>query len=186
MRRIETAIVSLLVVLSACTGSTESAPKAVATAGSGTGDVMVRGVITRNAEPVRDAELWFDLWPTDDGTRAGDVVDTWGSKHVKTDHDGRFALRMDPDDVKSKYIDGNAVNFDLNLFHDKKMASWGSTAWLVQDRVWRSDEYARVADPTLSISMDVGTFTVTLVDSHGERETNELTMVRMPARFDPK
>ena len=148
---------------------------------------MVHGTITTHGKPLTGVKVWFQLWPENaDDIKEGESVDMWDSTPVTTDADGRYALRLDPDELTSAYFGGDFLNFDLNMYTDGKGATWGSTVSLVQREVWRTDEQSLVGDPVLTMSADVGTSKITLVDSRGDRETGDLTMMAMPPGFVPR
>ena len=181
--RLGTLLTACLIGLSGCAGGGDEAQKAVTTAGPDSGDLMVHGVVSRNHKPVRDAEVWFELMPENlDDVKEGEAIDMWGSKHVRTDREGRYALRLDPDTLTSKYFSDDYLNFDLYLTHDGQMADWSSTVFLIRDEVWRSDEQALVGDPALKMSLDVGTSKITLTDSRGDSETSDLPLMRTSRR----
>jgi hypothetical protein len=178
-------LTACLIGLAGCTGGSDDAPKPVATAGPDTGDLMVHGVVTRNDKPVRDAKVWFELWPEPDDTKDGEVVDLWTSRSVTTDGDGRYALRLDPDTLTSRYFGGTFLNFDIHFYRDGKDAMWGSTVHLVRDKVWRSDEEALVGDPVLAMSIDLKASKITLTDSRGDSETSEIQIAALPPGVVP-
>lgn len=153
-----------------------SAPAPVATSGPDTGDVFVHGRVLRDGNPVSDASVSAMVSPEDDDTEVGEVVDTLDVPEVRTDEDGRYALRLDPAEVPGKYVGSSGyVNFELLVDDREVMAIWNTTVWLVgNDSVWRSDEQDRTGDSVLELSVDLTDETVTQVDSSGERTREPL------------
>lgn len=154
-----------------------SSPSVVgATAGPETGDVLVRGVAVRDEKPVAGAQVWVALYPIDDDAAVGETVDVWTSESVSTDAEGAYAVAVDPDQLTSKYYDGDFLNFTINVSEQGDLATWNSTVWPVRG-VWRSDERARVADPVLAIDFDLAAPSVVLTDSFGESEQSKLPLM---------
>lgn len=152
----------------------ERTARPLVTAGPDTASLFVHGVVTRGKDPVAGASVVYTLLPEDDDTKPGGIVDTVESKPVKTDADGHYALTIDPDRLTSRYFSGNYLNFDFAVYEGGTSASWGSTVWLVDDRVWRSDEQALVGDPVLTMSLDLTKRKITTFNSLGERESHDL------------
>ena len=148
---------------------------------------MVHGTITKHGKPLAGVKVWFQLWPVNDGNiEEGEAIDMWDSTPVTTDGDGRYALRLDPDELTSAYFGGDFLNFDLNMYTDGKGAMWASTVNLIQHKVWRTYEQSLVGDPVLTMSADLGISKITLVDSMGDRETGDLPLMAMPSGFVPR
>ena len=100
----------------------------------------------------------------------GHEVPMWDTKPVKTDANGRYAVRIDPDVVPGKFFeDVDMLNFDLDVVIGKRFATWGSTLYLVgRPQVWRTDG-ARVGDTVMDMSLDFGSRKVTTTDSDGHK-----------------
>lgn len=177
--------VAVVWLLAACGGDAEHRQPAI-TSGPTSGTLVVHGVVNQGGKPLSGAKVWLTLWPEDtDEVKEGETVDTRDSKPVTTDDDGRYALSLDPDTLTSRYFDGELLNFDITVFDKNKAGSWGSTVWLVDRRVWRSDETALVGDNVLRMNFDLGKPGITTIDSHGERESAELPMGDAPAVMVP-
>jgi hypothetical protein len=158
-------------------GRSEPTSEEVVTQGPGTGDLLVVGTVSRDGKPVEDAEVWLSLWPDPDDTPVGEAVDTLETDVVHTDGSGRYAVRLDPDHLTSRYFpaDHDFLNFELCLWDGGHMAQWSSTVSRVGDRAWRT-EGARIGDPVYDMSFDLGRPTVTTTDSLGETATAELSL----------
>lgn len=164
------ALLAVLVTLAGCGGNGNV--EAFATSGPETGAVLVHGVIKNDGKPLSGAQIGLTLFPEDNDAPAG-PIDTYDPKPVVTGSDGRFALRLDPEKLTSEYYNGDFLNYDINVFSDDKMGSWSSTVYLIDERVWRSAERARIADNALKMNFDLGKQTIVTTDSLGERETTE-------------
>ncbi|MEV7396015.1 hypothetical protein [Aeromicrobium sp. NPDC092404] len=183
-RTIGLLLASATSLLAAC-GGEDKPDKPVATAGPGTGTMVVQGIVKHEGEPLAGAKVWLTLWPDDAGeVEEGGTVDTRDSKPITTDDRGHYALRLDPDTLTSAYFDGESLNFDITVFNKNKAASWGSTVWLVDRRVWRS-EAALVGDSVLRMNFDLGKESITTVDSRGDREAAELPIGDAPSVLVP-
>jgi hypothetical protein len=156
--------------------SSAAPSRSVVTAGPKTHDLFLTGTIRRGGHRVRGARVSVELMSTED-VKNGQVVPTWDTRPVKTDADGRYAVRIDPDVIPAKFFeDVDMLNFDLDVVIGKQFASWGSTLFLVgRPQVWRSEE-ARVGDSVMDMSLDFGSRTVTTTDSEGH-ETHERFLV---------
>ncbi|MCW2749195.1 MAG: hypothetical protein JWR83_305 [Aeromicrobium sp.] len=165
-----------LASLAACSSGSNSA-KPTATAGPKTGNLLVHGVVYSHGKPVRGAAVGLMLWPDPDDTPEGEIVDTWSSDSVTSDAAGDYAIKLDPDSLKSKYFNGEYLNFEIDVSGDGLGGSWNSTVFLVKNRVWRSDEQALVGDPALSMNFDFGKPSVTTTDSFGDHESEEWAVV---------
>lgn len=150
---------------------------ALATAGPETAHLLLHGTVTHGDEPVPGAEVWLSLFPEDTSdVEVGEVVDTLETEPVETDDDGGFVIEVDPDTLSSTYFNATFLNYDVMLRADDELATWSSTAWLVREDHWRSDERARVGDAVTRMDFDLAAPTLTLTDSYGEPETDELPL----------
>jgi hypothetical protein len=175
-----TAVATAMVCLTGCSGSDGAATTtktARATAGPDTGTTAVRGTISEDGEPLGGVTVLASLFPEDDDTPVGGTVDTLELPTATTDDEGRYVLRIDPDDLSSTYFDGEYLNVDLRLFTRASVGSWSTTVFLVDGRVWRSDEGSRVGDAVLRLDADLGRGTVTTTDSLGKEETSRLPVL---------
>ena len=84
---------------------------------------------------------------------------------------------MDAGDLTSDFFDGDFLNYEINVAHNDDWARWNTTAHLVGDGVWRTDEDSVVGDPVAEASIDLSAPTLTLTDSYGHPETSELPVV---------
>ncbi len=167
------ALTAATLVLAGC--GSDGSPTSVATAGPDTGTVALHGVVSMNGKPLRGASVVATLWPEDTSDVAeGETVDTRDLPTITTDGDGAYVLRIDPDRLTSRYFGGDFLNVDLSFTTKKVMSSWSTTVDLVDDRVWRSTERARVGDSVLRLDADLGRRTVTTTSSLGEKEKSEL------------
>ncbi|MCL8251450.1 hypothetical protein AERO_08640 [Aeromicrobium fastidiosum] len=165
-------LVSVLVV-GGC--GSDAPPTPVATAGPDTGTVALHGVVSMDGKPVRGAFVVATLWPEDTSdVPEGGVVDTLDLPTVTTGDDGAYVVRIDPDRLASRYFGGDYLNVDLRFSTTTSMSSWSTTVDLVDDRVWRSTDRARVGDPVLRLDVDLGRRTITTEDSLGEKEKSDL------------
>lgn len=157
--------------------------EAEVTAGVETGDLLVHGTVTRDGEPVEGAEVQAVLMPEDlDTLEVGEVVPMWETPSVETGDDGRYAVRLDVEDLDEQYfVPGSEyLNFDLRVREDDQLAEWATTAWRVgEEGVWRS-QGAAVADPVIEMSVDLAEGTVAVTDSHGETSEEELAVMDVP------
>lgn len=179
MRTIRAALgVAMLVAVgTGCSSATDD----IATSGPETGTILVHGIVKKDGKPLSGTQIGLTLMPEGDhmdDVRADGSIDTYDPKPVITGADGAFALPLDPEELSSKYYNGDFLNFEMMAFHDRSMGSWNSTVYLIDERVWRSDEQARVADPLLRMDFDFGKQTVVVTDSLGEKETSEWTVVQ--------
>jgi hypothetical protein len=163
-----------LSALTACTSDTHDPAQAapsppLATAGPKTRDLFLTGTVRRGDERVRGAQVYVELASTED-VKDGHVVPTWDTKCVTTDADGRYSVRLDPDEIPGKFFEAvDTLNFDLDVIVGKHFASWGSTLYLVgRPQVWRSEE-ARVGDTVMDMSLDFSSRRVTTTDSDGHK-----------------
>jgi len=183
--RVSALVLAGLISLASCGGSSGDTAKPVPTAGPETGDLLVRGVVTRDDKPVAKAKVWLDLWPEDEDAEVGEIIDLWSSKAVTTDSDGRYGLRLDPQHLTSTYFNGDYLNFDLHVFSSGKSATWSSTVTLIERQLWRSDEQSLPGDPVVAMSLDLGKPSITITNSNGDREKGELTLFDLPESAVP-
>lgn len=176
------------VALSSCSAedTAETAPEVtqLVTSGPGTGDLLVHGVVSRDGAPQPGVEVVVSLWPETDDLEVGDAVDMWTTDPVETDEDGRYGVRVDPDELSSRYFPAGRdhLNFDVRVSSDARFTTWSTTAWLLEDSgVWRS-ERSRPGDEVIDLSFDLGEETVTLTDSQGRSDTDESTLFPVPSK----
>ena len=154
------------------------------TSGPGSGDLLVHGVVSRDGAPQPGAEVVVSLWSETDDLEVGDAVDTWTTDPVETDQDGRYGVRVDPDELSSRYfpVGQDFLNFDVLVSSDAGSTTWSTTAWLLEDSgVWRS-ERSRPGDEVIDLSFDLGEETVSLTDSQGRSDTDESPLFPMPSK----
>jgi hypothetical protein len=143
---------------------------AVTTAGPKTGDLFPRGRLMNGKVWLAKARVWISLSPVDDDTKIGEQVPLWESKKAKTDAKGRYLIRVDPDELPSKFFDAENqfLNFDLHFVANRTFGTTSATLWLLDDpQVWRT-EGARRGDAVLALSFDIENGTLTTTDSTGE------------------
>ena len=173
-RRLTSAALTVATLVLAGCGS-DVPPTPVATAGPDTGTVALHGVVSRDGKPLRGTTVVATLWPEDTSdVPEGGVVDTLDLPAVTTGDDGAYVVRIDPDRLTSRYFGGDYLNVDLRFSTTTSMSSWSTTIDLVDDRVWRSTDQARVGDPVLRMDVDLGRRTITTEDSLGEKEKSDL------------
>lgn len=172
-----------VMTLSSCTSqdAADASPDVAepVTSGPGSGDLLVHGVVSRDGEPQPGVEVVVSLWPETDDIEVGDTVDMWTTDPVETDQDGSYGIRVDADELSSRYfpVGQDFLNFDVMISDETLFMTWGSTAWLLEDSgVWRS-ERSRPGDEAIELSFDLGDEEVTLTDSQGRSETHESTLV---------
>lgn len=168
-------------MLTGCAGpsgdSAEPEVTTLATAGPESDDLLLHGALTRDGVPLKDGQVWVSVMADAVDAEVGDPIPTWESAIVSSDDEGRFAVSVDADDLTSDFFNGDFLNYEINIVHDDNWASWHTTAHLVGDGVWRTDEDSVALDPVAETSIDLGAPTVTLTDSHGDSETSELSVV---------
>lgn len=171
-----TTILAATPVLASCGSSDE--PRA--TFGKGSETVLVHGIIEENGKPVQDAKVWLTLWPDDDDTPIGGIIDTKDYAPATTDDDGKYVLRLDPDELKSRYFNGDFLNFDISVSHEGRLGGWGSTVYLVDKRFWRHDEEDRIADDVHEIDFDLGKRPSVTLETLDAPDRHELTLTPAP------
>lgn len=164
-------------VLAGCTdgGDTGTTGERPATSGPETGELLVHGVVRDDGQPVEDATVQVQIWADGAGQEVGEVVDTFETEPTRTGSDGDYFVDLDPDRLPSKYFGGaDFVNFDLIVSIGDRVATWSTTAWLLEkDGVWRSDG-ARSGDETIDVSVDLMSGQVTMTDSVGEKTRHHI------------
>jgi hypothetical protein len=190
MRTAATALASGLLVLAGCTGDESDPPPesstARATAGPDSEHLLIHGTVSRGDEPMAGAQVWLTLFPEDTSDAdVGDVIDTFETPPVETDDEGGYAIELDPDQLSSRYFNGEFLNYDVGIVVDGEWGSWGSTVSLRGTDYWRSDERARVGDSAVEVSFDFDGPTIMLTDSYGETEANDLPTGSAPPGIVP-
>ena len=158
--------------------STEATPAG----GPDTGHLFLTGTVTDGGEPQPEVRVWLTLHPESDDIPPGTTVDTWDSKPVTTDTDGRYTITLDPDAVPGKYFPTSHeyLNFQLLAATDEHLATWHSTLWLAgRPQVWRTQQ-STADDRVSDMSLDLGEETITVTDSQGDAETDELPVGPVP------
>ncbi|WP_435747221.1 hypothetical protein [Nocardioides sp. SYSU DS0663] len=155
------------------------APADVVTQGPKTGDLLVHGTVTRDGEPVEGAEVRAALMAEDlDSLEIGEVVPMWETPSVETGEQGRYAVRLDPEEIDEQFFRKGAdyLNFLLRVESDGMMAERSAAASLVgKAGLWRSSG-AKASDPVIEMSVDLDAETVTVTDSRGEASEEELAV----------
>lgn len=157
----------------------------VAVSGTDSAAVLAYGVVEKEGKPVTGAQVWLTLRPEDDDTPEGEVVDTRSEDAVTTDGDGRFLLSLDPDELESRYFNGDYLNFDIEVWNDGQLGGWSSTVHLIEERFWRQDEQERIGDDALQIDFDLGkrpTVTLETLDGPDEHELTLSPLSKAPNR----
>lgn len=157
----------------------------VAVSGADSENVLVHGVVEKDGKPVTGAQVWLTLWPEDDDTPEGDVVDTRTEDSVTTDGDGRFLVSLDPDELEPRYFNGEYLNFDIEVWNDGQLGGWSSTVNLIDERFWRQDDQEGIADDALKIDFDLGnrpTITLETLDGPDEHELTLSPLSKSPNR----
>lgn len=177
-----------VVALSSCSTEdpADAAPEVaeLVTSGPGSGDLLVHGVVSRDGAPQPGVEVVVSLWPETDDLEVGDAVDMWSTDPVETDEDGRYGVRVDPQELSSRYFPAGRefLNFDVLVSSDARSTTWSTTAWLLEDSgVWRS-EGSRPGDEVIDLTFDLGEETVTLTDSQGRSDTDASPLFPLPSR----
>lgn len=172
-------VVLSVVMFTAVAAGCSSYADDIATSGPETGTILVYGVVKKDGKPVVGAKVWLSLWPKSEVLAEMDedesFTDYLPSKAVRTTPEGKYALRLDPDELSSRFFNGEFLNFDVEVRDGDAAGRWGSTGHLIDERFWRSDEGTRVADPLRRMDFDFGKKTVVMTDSFGEKETSEWT-----------
>lgn len=161
-------------------GQPAGAPREPATSGPDSAQLLVHGTVTRGDAPVAGARLMLTLAPEDlSHGEPGETTHAYDGEPVETDEAGRYAITLDPDELSSRYFNGDYLNFDVNLFVDDQVATWSSTVWLERHAYWRSDDRALVGDPVMDMSFDLDAPTITVTDSYGKEDDSELPVFRL-------
>ena len=171
-------------LVGACSGSDqEERPSAVVTSGAGTGDLFVHGVVEREGHPVDGAEVEVVLTPEDlSDVEVGEAVRQLVASSARSDADGSFAVRLDPDEVPSKYfgLDREFLNFELRVADSQDFATWHTTLHPVGDpTVWRTWESAAPADAAMRIALDLEAERIVITDSVGEEQRSDLPVLQL-------
>ncbi|MFI5428490.1 hypothetical protein [Aeromicrobium sp. UC242_57] len=149
-----------------------------ATSGKDSETVLVHGVVERDGKPLQDARVWLTLWPEDlDDLPEGGTVDTKAFKPAKTNSDGKYVLSLDPDELTSRYFNGDLLNFDISVSDEVKNGQWGSTVYLVKERFWRQDEQDRIADDVHQIDFDLGKSPSVTLETLDAPDKHELLII---------
>lgn len=182
--RVRTTFLQLLAIAALATSvaSCDSSNDQPAVSGADSETVLVHGVVDKNGKPVSGAQVWLTLWPEDDDTPDGGVVDTRSEHPVTTGDDGRFVLSLDPDRLESRYFNGDFLNFDIEVWGDGQLGRWGSTVELIEDRFWRGDDEDRIADDALQIDFDLGTKPTVTLETLDAPDEHELMLMPSPKR----
>lgn len=170
-----------LLILTGCAGPIgdpgETEVRTPPTSGPESDDLLMHGELTRGGEPVADGQVWVSVMADAAGAEVGDIIPSWESAVVSSDDQGRFAVAVDARDLTGDFFNGDFLNYEINVVHDNDWARWNTTAHLVGDGVWRTDEDSVVGDPVAEASIDLSAPTLTLTDSNGDAETSELPVV---------
>lgn len=183
MLRSTSVVVAALVALTGCSqpaadrDEPEVPVPAPATAGPDTGNLLLHGRLTRSGEPVAGGKIWVSVMAELPDAEVGDDIPIWESAVVSSEEDGTFAVSVDDERLTSAFFNGEFLNYEIDMRHDDTLALWGTTAHLVGDGVWRSDQNALVGDPVTEVSVDLDAPTITLTDSFGESETSDLVVL---------
>jgi hypothetical protein len=174
-------VVAALLILTGCSGpsgdSGEPGGGTRATAGPESEDLLLHGELTRDGAPVADGHVWVSVMADATDAEVGDVIPTWESTVVSSDDHGRFAVAVDGGELTSDFFNGDFLNYEINVVHDNDWARWNTTAHLVGEGVWRTEEDSVVGDPVAEASFDLSAPILTLTDSDGDSETSELSVV---------
>lgn len=174
-RRKLIALVVTILVAPGCSTSDSSAPAPKDSASSEA--VFLTGTVTRGGEHVEGAQVVATLWPENDDSEVGDLIEMFDVDDAVTRADGSFTLYLDPDDVPTRYFGGDRsyVNFDFRVFDDGEFATWGSTLHPVgSPQTWRTEGGAVAADAPLEMHLDLEKQRITMVDSYGESTSSDL------------
>lgn len=151
----------------------------LATEGAETEDLLVHGTVTRDGEPVEDAAVRVALMAEDlDSLEVGEEVPMWETPSVETGEDGRYAVRLDPEEIDEEFFREGAdyLNFLLRVESDGVMAERSAAASLVgEEGLWRSSG-AKASDPVIEMTVDLDAETVAVTDSRGETSEEELAV----------
>lgn len=181
MHKSSRVLVGALLILTGCAGPggdpAEPEVATRATAGPESGDLLLHGSLARDGEPLQDGQVWVSVMADAVDAEVGEAIPTWESAIVSSDDEGRFDVSVDADDLTGDFFNGDFLNYEINIVHDNHWASWHTTAHLVGEGVWRTSEDSVGADPVVEASIDLGAPTVTLTDSNGDAETDELSVV---------
>lgn len=177
-----TVLALALGALTGCTGeAAEQEPAApAAVAGPDSEHLLLHGTLTRGDEPLADAEVALLLEPENPtDIEVGDTVEYLEAARVTTDERGGYRLDVDPDELRSRYFNGDFLNFTLHVTDGDELLVWHGTGELVRQEFWRSDDRALVGDPALRIDADLDTETLTTTDSLGARTEDEAIVVEL-------
>ena len=181
MHRPSGIVVVTLLVVTGCAGpsgdSGELEVSSPVTTGPESGDLLLHGELTRNGEPAADGKVWVRVLADASNAEVGDTIPTWESALATSDDRGRFAVSVDEGELTRDFFNGDFLNFEINVVQDDDWAMWNTTAHLVGQGVWRTDEDSVVGDPVAEASFDLDASTLTLTDSDGQSETSDLPVV---------
>lgn len=171
--------------LGGCSAGEDQATHPAVTAGKGTKDLFVYGTVKRNGKPVKGARLEVTLTPDAafDHSKVGERVPVFAAGKATSGSDGSFVLRVDPDDLPTKFF-GTArdlLNFALDVEAGADFATWNSTLWAVGNpKVWRTEQEAAPADAAYKLVLDLGTQRIQETDSYGDRTSAGLFVIPRP------
>jgi hypothetical protein len=183
-RNFAAALILPLVSLVGCSTDEIRASPSVSTAGAATNDVFLHGTVKRNNKAVSGARL--EVIVEDElkaqEAKVGDTVESFTAASAVSDEEGAFTLRLNADDLPSKYFGAGRrdfLNYGITVFADKTLATWYGTMYPEgQPAVWRSSDEAATADAVMRADFDLATEKVTTIDSFDQKETGGLAVMR--------
>jgi len=174
-------VVVALLMLTGCAGPSadpsDAEVSALATEGPESGNLLLHGELTRDGAPVADGQVWVSVMADAADAEVGEILPMWESEVVSSDDHGRFAVSVDEAELTRGFFNGDFLNYKINVVHDNDWAGWNTSAHLVREGVWRTEEDSAVGDPVAQASFDLSAATLTLTDSDGDSETSELPVV---------
>jgi len=169
--RIAIALLALLVA-AGCYQKPSDDPveEILATAGPASGLLLAYGTVVRGEDPVENANVVLQATPITSASETDEGAQRWSAPTVRTDADGHWELRLDPQDIPETYYPENYsfLEFDLVFGDGAGLAVWPGMVYLrTRPDLWRT-EGAGPSDGVLRVDVDLESGDVTATDSRGE------------------
>lgn len=172
IRRYAAGTLFAVVALTGCApeASDTVVEETLATAGPATGLLLAHGTVVRGGDPVENASVVLQAMPVTSAADVDEGAQRWSAPVVRTDAEGDYELRLDPDDIPAAYYPDSYsfLEFDLVFGDGAGLALWrGMVFQRTRPDLWRT-EGASPSDAVLRVDVDLASGDVNALDSWGE------------------
>jgi hypothetical protein len=148
----------------------EAAPVMIA------GPTLLSGTVTEAGTPLADVPLQVTLWPSNEDTEVGELVDTRDLPAVTTDEQGRYVVTLALEDVPAKYLlSGRVLNFNVAVTDPFMAAISASARYPRGGHDWVDVFGDKNSEPT-TLDFDLGSMKATET-ADGESQTWDLVQL---------